>query len=194
MEKIAVFGGSFDPPHKAHVQIAKEALKAFDLKKVIFVPAYAAPHKTKQYADISDRIEMLKIALASENPDKTEIGLYEARQRRKVYSYETLDHFKKIYPDNEIFMIIGSDSLLDLPGWKNIEYLASQYKFIVAKRPGAVIEEGTKFTDRCLFIDKETEDISSSEIRGLISKNDGSVLDFIDEKVYGYIKERKLYI
>ncbi|MCL2390824.1 MAG: nicotinate (nicotinamide) nucleotide adenylyltransferase [Endomicrobia bacterium] len=193
MGKIAVFGGSFDPPHKAHIQIAKEALSSFDLKKIIFVIAYAPPHKVKLYADISDRIAMLKLALESESPEKTEIGYYEVEQGRKVYSYETLDHFKKIYPDDEIFMIIGSDSLLDLPNWKNIEYLASQYKFIVAKRPGAVIERGTKFLERCLIIDKEMRDISSTEIRDLVSKNNGLAADFTDEKVYDYIKKQKLY-
>ncbi|MCL2485459.1 MAG: nicotinate (nicotinamide) nucleotide adenylyltransferase [Endomicrobia bacterium] len=194
MGKIAVFGGSFDPVHKAHVQIVKEALSSFDLKKVIFVIAYAPPHKIKQHADIADRIEMLKLALESEDPEKIEISLYEAEQQKKIYSYETLDHFKKLYPDDEICMIIGSDSLLDLPNWKNPEYLTSQYKFIVAKRPGVVIDKETKFLESCLFIDKEIADISSTKIRELINKGDNAVLDFIDEKVYDYIKEHKLYM
>ncbi|MDR3256460.1 MAG: nicotinate (nicotinamide) nucleotide adenylyltransferase [Endomicrobium sp.] len=191
MSKIAIFGGSFDPVHKSHIQIAELALQSFGLKKLIFVIAYTPPHKTKQYATIEDRISMLK--LITKNLQKTEINLYEVQKQKVVYSYQTLDYFQKLYPVDEIYMIIGSDSLLDLPTWKNINYLAKCYKFIVAKRPGIKINKNTKYLDRCIFIDKETENISSTEIRKIIKEDYLKVASLLDEKVYNYIIQNRLY-
>ncbi|AKL98381.1 nicotinate (nicotinamide) nucleotide adenylyltransferase [Endomicrobium proavitum] len=192
MKKIAIFGGSFDPVHNAHVQIAKLAVQSFGLDKIIFVIAYAPAHKTKQYADISDRSKMLELAV--NGLPKTEISFFEAEQKTTVYSYQTLDHFQNLYPNDEIFMIIGSDSLLELPAWKNINYLAQKYKFIVAKRPNTEISKDTPYYNRCIFIETPAKDISSTEIRKMISQNDKKAAELLDDKVYGYIKEHNLYM
>jgi len=189
--KIAVFGGSFDPVHKSHIQIAELALKFFDLKKLIFVVAYAPPHKTRQYASVEDRISMLKLVTC--NMQKTSISCYEAQKQESVYSYQTLDHFQSLYSSDEIYMVIGSDSLLNLSTWKNIDYIVTHYKFIVAKRPNIRINGETKYLDRCDFIDKETEDISSEEIRKFIKLNYKRVVPLLDRKVYDYIIQNRLY-
>jgi nicotinate-nucleotide adenylyltransferase len=191
MHKIAIFGGSFDPVHKSHIQTAELAFKSFNLKKMIFVIAYTPPHKTKQYAYIEDRISMLK--LATGNMQKTEISLYEAQKLEMVYSYQTLDYFNNLYTKDEIYMVIGSDSLLDLPNWKNIDYMAGRYKFIVAKRPGFEVNENVKYLDRCVFIDKETEDISSTEIRRFVKEDYKKAVSLLDKKVYNYIIQNGLY-
>jgi nicotinate-nucleotide adenylyltransferase len=191
MYKIAIFGGSFDPVHKSHIQTAELAFKSFDLKKMIFVIAYAPPHKTRQYAHIGDRISMLK--LAARNMRKTEISLYEAQKLEMVYSYQTLDYFNSLYPEDDIYMVIGSDSLLDLPTWKNIDYMASRYKFIVVKRPGFGVNKNVKYLERCVFIDEETENISSMEIRRLVKESHKKAASLLDKKVYNYIIENGLY-
>jgi nicotinate-nucleotide adenylyltransferase len=191
MHKIAVFGGSFDPVHKSHIQTAELALKSFDLKKMIFVIAYTPSHKTKQYAYIEDRVFMLK--LAARNMQKTEISLYEAQKLEMVYSYQTLDYFNSLYPEDEIYMVIGSDSLLDLPNWKNIDYMAGRYKFIVAKRPGFEVNKNVKYLDRCVFVNKETEDISSTKIRRLVKEDYKKAASLLDKKVYNYIIQNGLY-
>ncbi|OEG71261.1 hypothetical protein ATZ36_14170 [Candidatus Endomicrobiellum trichonymphae] len=191
MHKIAIFGGSFDPVHKSHIQTAELTFKSFDLKKMIFVIAYTPPHKTKQYAYIEDRISMLK--LAARNMQKTEISLYEAQKLEMVYSYQTLDYFNSLYHEDEICMVIGSDSLLDLPTWKNIDYMAGRCKFIVAKRPGFEVNKNVKYLDRCVFIDKETEDISSTEIRRLVKEDYKKAASLLDKKVYNYIIQNGLY-
>jgi nicotinate-nucleotide adenylyltransferase len=191
MHKIAIFGGSFDPVHKSHIQTAELTLKSFDLKKMVFVIAYTPPHKTKQYAYIEDRISMLK--LAARNMQKTEISLYEVQKLELVYSYQTLDYFSSLYHKDEIYMVIGSDSLLDLSTWKNIDYMASRYKFIVAKRPGFEVDKNVKYLDRCVFIDKETEDISSTEVRRLVKEDYKKAAALLDKKVYSYIIQNGLY-
>jgi nicotinate-nucleotide adenylyltransferase len=191
MGKIAVLGGSFDPVHRSHIQIARLALESFDLKKLFFVVAYAPPHKNKQYACVKDRVSMLK--LAASNMQRTEISFYEIRKRKVVYSYQTLDYFQSLYLADEIYMIIGADSFLNLSTWKNIDYLTERYKFIIAKRPGVRINERTKYLDRCVFIDKEIENISSTEIRKLMKKDCRKVADLLDDRVYKYIVRNKLY-
>ncbi|MCL1971933.1 MAG: nicotinate (nicotinamide) nucleotide adenylyltransferase [Endomicrobia bacterium] len=191
MNKIAVFGGSFDPVHKAHAEMAKETLKIHGIEKIIFVPAYIPPHKTKQFANIDDRIAMLRLAV--NNIEKTEISFFEAEKQEAVYSYQTLDYFRTLYPDSEILMLIGSDSLRDLHTWKNIDYLVSNYRFIVAKRPDVVIGKNEKYAGRCIFLDVPIQNISSTQIRKLLEKNDEMVKDMLDKNVYEYIKKRGLY-
>ena len=191
MSKIAIFGGSFDPVHKSHIQLVKFALKSCDFKKVIFVIAYSPPHKSKQYANIDDRIAMLKIA--TKDLPQIEISLYEVLKKKVVYSHQTLDYFQSLYPEDEIYMIIGSDSLLELPTWKNIDYLASRYKFMVVKRPCVEIKKDTKYLDRCIFTQNETENISSSQIRQMIKEDSKKSKLFLDKKVYSYIIKRRLY-
>jgi nicotinate-nucleotide adenylyltransferase len=191
MNKIVVFGGSFDPVHKAHTEMAKEALKIKGVEKAVFVPAYTPVHKTKQFADINDRVAMLKLAVKSVR--KAEISFFEMEKQAVVYSYQTLDYFKSIYPDKEILMLIGSDSLKELPSWKNIDYLASNYRFIVAKRPEIIIDENTKYVDRCVFLDMPASGASSTRIRRLLEKGGEEVKEMLDQKVYEYIKEYGLY-
>jgi nicotinate-nucleotide adenylyltransferase len=191
MNKIGIFGGSFDPIHKSHIQIVKFALETCNFKKVIFVIAYAPPHKSKQYASISDRVAMLE--LATENLPKVEISLYEASKKEVVYSYQTLDYFQNLYPKDEIYMIIGSDSLLELPTWMNITYLVNRYKFFVVKRPGIDIKKDTQYLDRCVFAKNETENISSSKIRQMIKEGSQEAKLLLDEKVYDYIIKWRLY-
>ncbi|MDR2351393.1 MAG: nicotinate (nicotinamide) nucleotide adenylyltransferase [Endomicrobium sp.] len=191
MSKIAIFGGSFDPVHKSHIQLVKFALESCDFKKVIFVIAYTPPHKSKQYANIDDRIAMLSIA--TKGLPQIEISLYELLKKKIVYSYQALDYFQSLYPEDEIYMIIGSDSLLELPTWKNIDYLSSRYKFMVVKRPGVKIKKDTKYLDRCIVAQNETKDISSTKIRQMIKEDSKKSKLFLDKKVYSYIVKRRLY-
>ncbi|MDR1122794.1 MAG: nicotinate (nicotinamide) nucleotide adenylyltransferase [Endomicrobium sp.] len=191
MSKIAIFGGSFDPVHKSHIQLVKFALKSCDFKKVIFVIAHTPPHKNKQYASTDDRVAMLKIA--TKGLSQIEISLYEVLKKKVVYSYQTLDYFQSLYPKDEIYMIIGLDSLLELPTWKNIDYLASHYKFMVVKRPCINIKKDIKYLDRCIVAQNETEDISSTGVRQMIKEGFKKFEMLLDKNVYNYIVERGLY-
>jgi nicotinate-nucleotide adenylyltransferase len=192
--KIAIFGGSFDPVHNAHIEIIRQCDTSFDLKKIIFVPSWLSPHKSKHFANAKHRLKMLELAGCSiDIKTKTEISLYEIEQKKKVYSYQTMDYFRTLYPKDEILMVLGSDSINDLPLWKNIDYLAAEYRFIVARRKGTEIAKDAKFLDRCLFVKKEIDGISSTQIRKLLGANLPQAGDYLDEKVYEYINENRLY-
>ncbi|GMO65317.1 MAG: nicotinate-nucleotide adenylyltransferase [Endomicrobiia bacterium] len=191
MSKIAIFGGSFDPVHKSHIQIADLAVKCFDLEELIFVVAYAPPHKKKQYADIEDRISMLR--LVTYNVSKIRISCCEAQKREVVYSHQTLDYFQNLYSSDEIYMVIGSDSLLSLSTWENIDYIVTRYKFIIARRHNIKISNDTKYLDRCVFINNEIENISSTRIRELIKLGHIEASSLLDSRVYDYIIQKRLY-
>jgi nicotinate-nucleotide adenylyltransferase len=191
MNKIAVFGGSFDPVHNAHIQIAELALNTFKLEKLIFVIAYMPPHKAKSYANVQDRIKMLNIAI--KDLKRAEISLFEVQRQETVYSYETLNYFQGLYPEDKIYMLIGSDSLVDLPMWKNIDYLANKCKFIVAKRPEVKISKDTKYLNRVVFIDTEIRNISSTTVRRLIKENPKKASSFLNDEVYNYIIKNGIY-
>ncbi|MDR0985170.1 MAG: nicotinate (nicotinamide) nucleotide adenylyltransferase [Endomicrobium sp.] len=192
MNKIAVFGGSFDPVHISHVKIAELVIKVFNFKKIIFVAACCPPHKKKCYASIEDRINMLKLA-TYEIRENVEISLYET-YKKKVYSWETLNYFSSIYPTMNIYMIIGSDSLLDLSNWERIDYIINHYKFIVARRFGIkLINKSVKYLNNCIFLNKEIDAISSTRIRHLVKLNDKLVSKLLNYKVYKYILKNKLY-
>ncbi|MDR0401878.1 MAG: nicotinate (nicotinamide) nucleotide adenylyltransferase [Endomicrobium sp.] len=190
---IAIFGGSFDPVHKSHIQIANLALNFLNLNKLIFVIAYTPPHKIVQYASIEDRISMLK--LATYNMNKVDISNYEAHKKMVVYSYQTLDYFRSLYQSSDIYMVIGSDSLINLFTWKNIDYIAANYKFIVVKRINVDVDNDSvnKYLSSCVFINEEIENISSTKIRELIKINYSMAIPFLDTRVYNYIVEKRLY-
>ncbi|MDR3049660.1 MAG: nicotinate-nucleotide adenylyltransferase [Elusimicrobiota bacterium] len=191
MGKIAIFGGSFDPIHKAHIEMAQLALNDFDLKEIIFIPAYKPPHKKEQFACAKERLSMLKLAVGS--LAKMSISLYEIEKKTIVYSYQTADYFQSLYPADEILLLIGGDSLAGLSSWKNIDILASKYRFIAVNRVGVKIDANTRYLDRCLFSKKRVHNMSSTQIRAMLECGNEAAADFLDSKVYAYIKEHKLY-
>jgi nicotinate-nucleotide adenylyltransferase len=193
VKKLAIFGGSFDPIHNAHIQMSLFALKNFELSKLIFVPAFMSPHKTNQdYAPAKDRLKMLE--LASKHIPKTDISTYEIEKNEPVFTYQTLDYFQAIYDSYEIYMLLGSDSFLNLQFWKKIDYIASKFRFIVAKRLDYPIVETSKFLNICEFLGEGIENISSSQIKFLIKNKDENVKNFLDKKVCTYITQKRLYL
>jgi nicotinate-nucleotide adenylyltransferase len=187
MNKIAIFGGSFDPIHKAHIQVAKLALKFCKLDKIFFVIAIKSPHKSKHYANITDRINMLKIA--TQNLQQIEISLYEVNQRKTVYSYQTLDYFHNKYIKDKIYLIIGSDCVLNFNSWKKICYINQNYSLIVVNRPGFNISKNNNY----YFINNNIHDISSTTLRRLIKNNNAKAKLFLNSQVYKYIITNNLY-
>ena len=146
---LGVLGGSFDPVHNAHLNMADTALKEFDLDKIIFVPAYIPPHKLKLIASEKDRYNMLSEVIKDNN--KYEIDTFEIDSKKVIYSYQMLDYIKSRHNVDSIKMIIGADSFNQLPDWKNIEYISEKYGFIVFPRPNINIDVQSPYYKYCCF-------------------------------------------
>ena len=182
--RIGVFGGSFNPPHLMHLNIAKDLLRLKCLDKVIFVPT-GNKYSKDDLIDIKYRIEMLKIMIISY--DDMIVSDYE-NQDRVVYTYETLDYFKKKYLGSEIYFILGADNLKQISNWKNSEYILSNYKLLVINRG----DEKTEVKDNVIVMDILNNDISSTFIRNNID-NDDIIKKYLDKNVLEYIRKEKLY-
>ena len=187
---IGVLGGSFDPVHNAHLQMAETALKEFNIDKIVFVPAFVPPHKLILFASEKDRYNMLYNVV--KNVSQYEIDTYEIDSQKTVYSYQMLDYIKSKYVADNIKMIIGADSFNNLSTWKNIEYISKEYGFIVYPRPNMKIDMNNPYYKYCDFSKNIMKDISSTTIRQKL-KNKEDISQYVPKQVFEYIKKKNLY-
>lgn len=151
---LALYGGSFDPPHAGHVQVVLKALDVLDIDKLIIVPNFRNPFKSLKCADGVVRIAWLKKIF--ESYSKVEISDFEINLHRSVPTIETVEHYA---PKHEkLYLIIGADNLSSLPRWHAYEKLCEKVIFVVATRDNIVIPEGMVTLD-------VNETISSTHFR-----------------------------
>lgn len=112
--KIAIYGGTFDPPHLGHELFIKEFIKLYRPDKIFVIPTKIPPHKACETTGAADRVQMARLAFKG----IAEVSDCEIKRKGKSYTVDTLEYFKKRYPDSEIYMIIGSDMLLTFDEWR----------------------------------------------------------------------------
>lgn len=196
--RIGLIGGSFNPPHKIHLEVAINLKEKGYVDKVIYIPNIRNPYHDKILIPPRDRYEMVKLMI--QDYDYLEVSDIEIRHNRQYYTYETMDIFSKQYPDDDIFFIMGSDNLLEIEHWANYEYLLKTYKIIVIKRDiddiNKIINDKPwlkPYKHNIVIIEnKESSSLSSTLIKEMISK-DQDVEAYLDTKVYDYIKEHHYY-
>lgn len=191
--KIGIFGGCFNPPHKVHTEILESLLKSQIVDKVIIVPV-GDFYEKDDLVSFKHRVEMLKLATQDEN--RVSISNYE-QSKKRVYTIETLCHFKKIFKKDEIYLIIGADNFLQIESWKDYEQIIENFKIIIAKRREQDIKTQIKklanFNLKYEIAPMEELDVSSTQIRNAL-KNNLSINSFIlNENVLEYIKKHKIY-
>jgi nicotinate-nucleotide adenylyltransferase len=145
LEKIGLFGGTFNPIHLGHLTVAQDVKEGFGLDKIWLIPAALPPHKKeKQIADAPDRLEMIRIAIA-DNPNFS-VSDVELKRSGPSYTIDTVDYFKTILPkETQLYFIVGMDAFLDIELWKSFRELFQVIPFIVMSRPGAMDgDRGTK--------------------------------------------------
>ena len=200
MKKIGIFGGTFDPVHLGHVNLAMDARREAGLDKVIFIPAKLQPFKLdRRIASGKDRLAMLEEAVG--DIEGLEVSSFELDSEGISYTYLTIRGMREILGDEaKLYFILGTDSFLKIEKWKNAEELLEGCSYIVGVRPGYRDEELDQCIDRVRH-DHNTRviklhnvqfDISSTEIRDRIDSGN-SCSDLIPDKVERYIKANGLY-
>jgi nicotinate-nucleotide adenylyltransferase len=135
MNRIGLFGGSFDPVHLGHLLVAQAACEEFKLDRLFFIPAAQSPLKPEQVpAPAELRLRMLRLALAGET--KCEVDDQEIRRGGPSYTIETVRAYHQRYPKATLFYIIGADHVPLLPKWRAANELAALVEFLVVPRPG----------------------------------------------------------
>ena len=191
--KLGIFGGSFNPPHNMHTDIANYMINQQYVDKVVFVPTGSKYAYKDNLIEEEHRLNMLEIL--SKKNENILVSDYELKSE-VVYTIDTLRYFKELYPNDEIHFICGLDNFSYIDKWKNGEEILSNYKIIVINRNGNNLEEllvkYNDYKDNIIVSNMEMKDISSTYIRDNIKEID-KVKEFIDEDVLRYIYEKELY-
>jgi nicotinate-nucleotide adenylyltransferase len=197
--KVGIMGGTFDPIHIAHLIIAEEARTRLALDRVIFIPAGEPWMKPGHIvSEAGQRVEMVKLAISS-NPDFS-LSLSEIERPGPTYTVDTLEQLLgELGYDTQLFLLLGWDSVAELPAWK-APYRVSKMATVVAfPRPGftkpeiAALERAMPgIAERMVFLDEPYLEISSTDIRKRIADG-GSVRYLVPDAVGQYIIECGLY-
>lgn len=195
--RIGIFGGSFNPVHKGHIHLAETAKKDFGLDRVYLVPSKISPHRSSfEYVSGEDRLAMLR--LACREREGLEVSGYELRNDRISYTIYTIDHFRRRFPDDELFLLVGSDMLLCFDSWYRYEEILSKASVCVVSRnegdSGELEKKAQELRKygRILISNSSPEVMSSSMIRKKIAKNENYAC-YLDENVVQYIVLKGLY-
>lgn len=191
--KKAVFGGTFDPIHNAHLYIAHRALEDFNLEKVIFMPSAKPPHKLgKNVTDPNVRFEMVRLAIEEE--PKFEISDYELKSKELSYTYKTLQHFTELEVDTEWYFLTGLDCLMEVDTWRNPDKIFELCHFVVYNRLGYNFNQmvKNKYFSKAELLDMPILDISSTKIREDVAKG-RNVSSLLPESVNKLIAQLNLY-
>jgi len=167
---MAIFGGSFDPPHIGHETIAIEAIRKLDIALLIIVPAYLSPFKVKSFLNAKTRFKLLKKLFKKNTQIK--VSKYEIKQNRSVCSIETIKHIMKKYEPTKLYLIIGADNYKNFHLWENFKEIKKLATLVVVKREGFLYETNSNI--KHLKIDIK---ISSTELRNTFK------LEFIPMKI-----------
>lgn len=184
--KIGIFGGSFDPIHNGHTNALIETKIAMGLDKIIVIPTFRSPHKDFSFSSSEDRLSMVECALS--HFDDIKVSDYEVSQGTSVYTFDTLEHFKNLYPNSEFYLIIGIDQYLNFKRWHRYQDILNMCTVVVISRDCERVDVEPPFLDVTIPI----FEASSTLIRERIKKNE-PVSHLIDTLVYDYIKRNELY-
>ena len=195
--RIGLFGGSFNPPHRGHLHLAESVHEALGLNEVWLIPSKISPHRSMAaYAPERDRFEMCRFA-AEEYP-WLRAEDYELRQEQVSYTFYTVEHFTEERPEDEFFLLMGSDMLLSFTTWHCWQEILRRVTLAgIAREEGeyerleAAAEELRQY-GRIEIVHVDSFTVSSTKIRELV-KNSQDCSCYLPKKIVQYIRMQKLY-
>jgi nicotinate-nucleotide adenylyltransferase len=173
---VAIFGGSFDPPHKAHQRIVEKALASLDIDKLIVMPAYLNPFKTSSLATAEQRLAWCH-TLFDEIPNVI-VDDYEIREGKSTRTSQSVKHFNNTYDVK--YLIVGSDNLSTLTKWHAFDWLNENIRWVIFTREGHAINTDSLLSWEVISL---KERVSSSEVRETHTLKD------IDKKIENSVKQ-----
>ena len=186
--QIGILGGTFNPIHTGHLNMAEQARDILGLDEVLFMPDNIPPHKQKKDAiSVDDRVEMVRLAI-EDNP-YFKLDLTDVSRGGVSYTYETIKLLKEQMPNDDLYFIIGADMVNDLPNWKNIDELVKLVTFVGVVRPG--VEINTTFP--ILWVNAPMLELSSTDIRKRV-KHGKTIKYIVPDKVAEYIYDKGLFL
>jgi nicotinate-nucleotide adenylyltransferase len=194
-KRIALYGGTFDPVHSGHIEIARKVSELFEIEKVLFIPAQVAPHKVgRPVTPPVHRYAML--ALATQNDPRLSISTFELDAPDRRYTVDTVEHFRTVLGDStELFFIMGADSWSEITTWREWQRLLQMINHIVVTRPGHPVDQTLPVAGaHVMFTDAVMKDVSATAIRRLAADERYAELDqLVPEPVAEYIRKYELY-
>lgn len=197
--KIAIYGGSFNPPHLGHVEAARTVIRELAPDKLIVIPDRLPPHKLLAEGSPSpeERLELCRLAFSELNG--VEISDMELKRQGKSYTCDTVGELKKLYPGDEIILVIGTDMLLTFEQWYRYTYLLQSCTLAVLARADGDDAELARQAERfraeyaasVVILPHDPVEISSGEVRELLPRRLGA--DYLPDGVYEHVIRKRLY-
>ena len=195
MERIGIYGGSFNPPHVGHIRAAKAAVEALGLTKLLWMPAFQSPGKSAPEVPVQHRLQMLRLCAE----DNMEVSNLEISRGGVSYTVDTLTQLQKMYPNAELVLLVGSDAYEGFLSWKQPEEILKLASLAVLcrgrKKEAAMIQAQTQRLEelgaKVYRVENPVTAISSSNLRRLLAFGCGR--EFLPEGVESYIRENGLY-
>ncbi|RGM21869.1 nicotinate (nicotinamide) nucleotide adenylyltransferase [Eubacterium sp. OM08-24] len=199
MSRIGILGGTFNPIHNGHIQMAEYSHKGAELDKVILMPTFVPPHKeSTNLVSCEHRLNMCRLACL--NLPYAEVSDFEIKLEGKSYTYRTLELLKSQNKNDEFFFIVGADMFLSMQNWKNPEIIFELATVIAIPRDKDSVSQLSnhyenvlkKMGAKAIVLKDSVLTVSSTYIRDNID-NQSALQSLIDSRVYNYIKENNLY-
>ncbi len=189
MKRIGLFGGTFNPPHLGHMLFAQEALLAYHLDEIWFIPVNVPPHKeSNELVSNRDRVDML--GACTKRDSRFFVSTIELEREGPSYTIDTVKLLKGEHPEHEFFFLIGGDMVDYLPKWEGINELMKLITFIGVKRPGS--HASSVYSDQVYLLDMVQVDYSSTMIRNRVQEGK-PITYMVPDEVELLVKERGLY-
>jgi nicotinate-nucleotide adenylyltransferase len=188
--KTGIFGGTFNPVHTGHVHAAKAFINEMELDRLFILPNFIPPLKENACAPAADRLRMLEIAF--QDVENIVIDDFELQSGGTSYTYKTVEHYKVLYPNDTLYLLIGDDNLLIFRKWRNFEYILGNCVLCVAMRSQADILTEKALLERDYgaqihILQYDPTVISSTELRVEL------LPEYLPDGVFEYIRKKGLY-
>ncbi|MCY3958835.1 MAG: nicotinate-nucleotide adenylyltransferase [Chloroflexi bacterium] len=197
MDRLGVYGGTFDPVHRGHLAVARSVREAYGLSRILFIPARQSPLRDPPQASAPDRLAMVRRAI--EEMPGFEASAIDIERPGPSYMIDTLTRLAGQYPDAELFLILGADAVGELPAWREADRILAAAQIIAVPRPGHAAEIPPEVlalhpgADRRIHrLGMPPVDIAASRIRAARARG-RSVDAWVPPAVAEYILARRLY-